>query len=152
MDTPEQRRTSGDTVLGAHISRARDLVRAMEDRDLSIGLQIIVENCVGRATQLLEAAAAEGTAIAVLPELVTRGSATAMPLAAFDELVNDGLIAIGETHEPVRLALMALKQAAREAVTAEMDASRQRIDRLGGPAAALPLLTRALLRGDTPDS
>jgi hypothetical protein len=145
MDIPEQPRASGDTVLSAHISRARDLVRAMEDRERSIGLQIIIENCVGRATQLLEAAAAEGTALTVLPELVTRGSATAMPLAAFDELVHDGLLAIGDTNETVRLALIALKNAAREAVTLEIDASRQRIDRLGGPEVALRQLTRAML-------
>lgn len=123
----------------------------MEDQALSIGLQVIVENCVGRATQLLEAAAAEGTAIAVLPELVTRGSATAMPLAALDELVHDGLLAIGDTNEAVRSALIALKQAARAAVTAEMDACRQRIDRLGGPETALRLITRSMLRRDQPE-
>ncbi len=136
---------NGDTLLADRLLALEQALIAIADPVLSLRLRTVHAVCRQRATQVLEAARAEGTAMTLLPELVTRGSATAMPLAAMDEAVHGGLLAIGASHDAVRSALVALTQAARDVIRIEAEESRQRIERMGGPQIALRMITRGML-------
>lgn len=93
--------------------------------------------------------------MALLPELATRGGATAMPLAEVDQAVHDAMLALGEiandVDRSVFLSCVLVKQRAREVVTLGLEAARLRIQALGDPNLVLRMITRRMLgREDLP--
>lgn len=151
MTTPSATPQDDGRTLFAHaIDVARQSLIAINDPTTLARLQATMEDCHTFAVLVVEAAQAEGTALAVLPELVTPGTATAMPLADFDRVVNAGLLTLGEASGAVHQVLTGLKAVARDVIAAERNLSRERIERLGGPQQALRLLTPVLLQSSRP--